>query len=113
MKLRQFIPAFLLAALALSLPNALRAADDLPIFNATLTVGKEHRFILVVGSKTSAFLKVGDTFEGYAVKAYDPKAAALALEKDGKKLKVPLASDAGVANAPAGSASPVHATIED
>lgn len=113
MKLRRFLPASLLAALALSLSNGLHAADDRPIFNATLTVGKEHRFILVAGSKTSPFLKIGEAFEGYTVKAYDAKTATLELEKDGKTVKVTLASDASVTDAPAGAANPVHATIAD
>lgn len=107
MKLRLFL-------FALASTLALAAADAPPVFNATLTVGKEHRFILVSSAgKTSSFLKVGETFEGYTVKAYDAKSATLDLEHDGKVVRVTLASDASVANAPAASATPVHATIED
>lgn len=106
MKLRLFL-------LALASSLALRAADAPPIFNATLTVGKEHRFILVAGSKTSPFLKIGESFEGFTLKAYDAKTSTLDLEQDGKVIKVTLASDAGVGTAAAGSGAPVHATIED
>ena len=102
-----------LLALSLLAPLALRAADTLPIFNATLTVGKEHRFILVSGSTTSPFLKLGDAFEGYTVKAYDAKASTLDLERDGKIAHVTLAADASVENGSATSAAPVRATIAD
>ena len=106
MKLRLFI-------LALASTLALRAADAVPIFNATLTVGKEHRFILVAGSKTSSFLKLGESFEGYALKAYDAKTSTLDLEHDGKTVRITLAADAVVENTTASSAAPVRATIED
>ena len=59
MKLRLFL-------LALLTSLALRAASDLPVFNATLTIGKQHRFVLVsAAGKTSGFISLGDTFEGY------------------------------------------------
>jgi hypothetical protein len=112
MKLRCTLLALAAAlALALSLPNGLHAADTPPVFNATLTVGKEHRFILIsAGGKTSSFLKLGDTFEGYALKAYDPKAGALDLEHDGKTVRVTLVADAAVTNAPL---APTPATLAD
>jgi hypothetical protein len=106
MKLRFFI-------LTLATSLALRAAETLPIFNATLTVGKEHRFILVSGSKTSPFLKLGESFEGYALKAFDAKTSTLDLERDGKIARVTLAADAAVENGSAASTVPVHATIAD
>ncbi len=104
-----------LRLLVLSLLTAftLRAADSTPIFNATLTVGKEHRFILISGSKTSAFLKLGESFEGYTLKAYDAKTSTLDLEHDGQTVKVTLASDAAVENAKGTAATPIHATVED
>lgn len=90
---------------------AVSAADVVPAFNATLTVGKESRFVLLNGDgKSSSWLKVGDTFAGYTVKAYDPKAAALDLEKDGVVTRVSLAADAKVAP---GAADMTPATVAD
>jgi hypothetical protein len=104
MKLRLII-------LALASSLALRAADTLPLFNATLATGRETRFLLVSpAGKTSPWLKVGDTFEGYALKAYDAKAAALDLEREGKTTRITLVADAAVANAPAAS---TPATLAD
>jgi hypothetical protein len=104
MKLRCFLFA-LLSTLAL------HAASDLPVFNATLTVGKEHRFILISpAGKTSAWLKLGEAFEGYQLKAYDAKASALDLEHDGQAVRVTLVADAAVTNAPV---APTPATIAD
>lgn len=102
-----------LLALALLSSLALRAADALPIFNATLTIGKEHRFILISGSKTSPFLKLGENFDGYTLKAFDAKTATLDLEHDGKIARVTLAVDAAVESGGVASAAPVHATIAD
>jgi hypothetical protein len=108
MKLR-----LILLALATSL--ALRAADTLPIFNATLAMGHDTRFLLVnPAGKTSPWLKVGDNFEGYKLKAYDAKATALDLEHDGKVTRITLVSDASVANAAAGTAAAsTPATLAD
>ena len=104
MKLRLF-------ALALATSLVLRAADAPPTFNATLTVGKEHRFILIsTAGQSSPFLKLGESFEGYSLKTYDAKAAALDLERDGKIVRVTLAADAAVEN---GTPASAHATIAD
>jgi hypothetical protein len=104
MKLRLFI-------LALASSLALRAADAVPIFNATLAMGRETRFILLSpAGKSSSWLKVGDDFEGYTLKAYDAKATALDLEREGKITRIKLASDASVANAPA---APTPGTLAD
>jgi hypothetical protein len=100
-----------LLLLALVSAVALRAADDVPVFNATLTVGKQHRFVLVSpGGKTSGFISLGDTFEGYKLKAYDQKASTLDLERDGKIVRIALAADAAIANAPL---APIPATLAD
>jgi hypothetical protein len=81
---------------------ALRAAEAVPQFNAMLTVGKEHRFVLVdAGGKTSSFLKLGESFGGYTLKAYDAKSGVLELERDGQISRVTLVADAAVKNAPA------------
>lgn len=99
---------FLIVALAVSA----RAADQAPLFNATLTVGKEHRFVLVSqpSGKSSGFLALGDTFDGYTLKNYDAKTGVLELERDGKTSRLTLVADAAVANAPAAA---VPATVAD
>lgn len=100
-----------LLALALLSSLALRAADALPIFNATLAMGRESRFLLLSPTgKSSPWLKVGDDFEGYKIKVYDAKASGLDLEREGKISRITLVSDASVANAPA---APAPATIAD
>jgi hypothetical protein len=102
---------FRLTLLALASAVALRSADSLPLFNATLTIGKEHRFVLVDDAgKTSSFLNLGEAFAGYTLKAYDPKTGTLDLERDGKVSHVTLVSDASTVNAPAAT---VPATIAD
>ncbi len=100
-----------LTLLALLSAVALRAADALPLFNATLTMGKEHRFVLVdANGKSSSFLELGETFAGYKLKNYDAKEGALDLEKDGKISRVTLVADAATVSAPAAK---LPATIAD
>lgn len=104
MKLRLTLLALLSAA-------ALHAADPLPLFNATLTVGKEHRFVLVdSGGKASAFLTLGESFAGYTLKSYDAASGVLELEQDGHVARVTLVADARVVNAPPAS---LPATVAD
>lgn len=94
MKLRLFLLALIAAV-------ALRAADGVPIFNATLTMGKEHRFVLVSETgKTSSWIKLGDVFEAYTLKAFDAATSTLDLERAGKTVKAHLIS-ATVKNGPA------------
>lgn len=101
----------LLAVLALALGSAAFAADQAPLFNATLTIGKEHRFVLIDATgKASAFLALGESFAGYKLKAYDPKTSALDLEKDGQVTRVALMADAAIGNAPA---TVTKATVAD
>lgn len=91
-----------LLLLAALLPLAARAADARPVFNATLSTGKEHRFVLLsAAGKPSSFLRLGDTFEGYTLKTYDAKGGTLVVEKDGEAATLNLAADAAVGNAPA------------
>src|SRR3954471_8655559 len=93
-KLTPLLVAALLAATSY-------AADSLPLFNATLSVGKEQRFVLVSQTgKASSWLGLGEVFEGYALKAYDAKSGELSLERDGKISKVTLVSDAATIDAP-------------
>lgn len=90
------------------------AADAVPVFNATLTVGKESRFVLLGGDgKASSWLKQGDTFEGYTIKSYDSKASALELERDGKTTRVTITADATVKNGGEGMLASTPATIAD
>jgi hypothetical protein len=89
---------------------SLRAADALPVFNATLTMGKESRFVLVnAAGKTSSFLGLGETFDGYKLKSYDAKSGVLEVERDGKVSRLTIVADAAVKNAP----TVTRATIED
>ena len=102
---------FRLCVLLLISVLPLRAADSLPLFNATLTTGRETRFLLVSPlGKTSPWLKVGDTFEGYLIEAYDAKGATLDIEREGKTTRIALVDEAAVTNAPAAS---TPATLAD
>jgi hypothetical protein len=104
MKTRIALFAFLFAV-------SLQAADSVPLFNATLSMGKEHRFVLVDGlGKTSSFLALGEVFAGYKLKNYDPKIGVLELERDGRVYRVTLVADAAVKDAPP---PPIPATIAD
>jgi hypothetical protein len=86
-------------------------ADQAPLFNATLTIGKEHRFVLMSeAGKTSSFLRLGETFDGYKLKDYDTKTGELTLEKDGKATKLTLMADASNSGV---AATSTPATITD
>ncbi len=89
MKLRLLLTAFLTVA-------ALQAAGNPPAFNAIMTMGKEHRFVLVSEAGTaSSWLKVGGNFEGYVLTGYDDKTGSLAVEgTDGKVTELKLVADA-------------------
>lgn len=100
----------LLALCAAFAAAAAFAADPVPLFNATLTVGKDHRFVLVTAAgKSSPFLRLGETFDGFTLRAYDVKSGELTLERDGRKTVVTLvaegASAGGAAAAPAAAAT--------
>lgn len=90
---------------------ALGAAEAVPQFNAVLSMGKEHRFVLVDGGgKASAFLSLGEAFAGFTLQAYDPKAGVLDLERDGRVHRVTLVADAATKEAPP---PPLPATVAD
>lgn len=100
-----------LTLLALASAIALRAAEALPVFNATLTMGKESQFVLVdVAGKTSGFLKLGQSFDGYRLKAYDAKTGVLEVEREGKVSRLTLVADAAIKHA---DAAPLRATVAD
>lgn len=96
---------------AVALAAAARAAEALPVFNAILAMGKDQRFVLVSPTgKASTFLKLGESFDGYVLKSYEPKTSTLTVERDGKTTNLTLAADAAVANGPA---APTPATYAD
>ncbi|HVZ65005.1 MAG TPA: DUF2059 domain-containing protein [Opitutaceae bacterium] len=103
MKLRLLVVSLFVAAAA-------HAADSVPLFNAVLSMGKTHRFVLAQpDGKASDWLNLGDTFQGYTIKAFDPATSTLDLERDGKTVQVKLVGDAATMNAPL----PTKATIAD
>jgi hypothetical protein len=104
--MRKILPLLL----AFFTATALSAADSVPLFNATLTIGKEHRFVLANATgKTSGFLRIGESFEGHKIKAYDAKSGVLEVERDGKTVKLTIVGDAATVNAP----SATRATLAD
>lgn len=91
--------------------TAVFAADALPVFNATLTVGKESRFVLLDSTgKASSWLSLGESFAGYTLKSYDAKTSTLELEKDGKVSKIAIAADAAMG---VGGAAATKATVAE
>ena len=103
MKLKALLLAVLTAAAAY-------AADSVPLFNAVLSMGSSHRFVLAgQEGKASGWLNLGDTFGGYTIKSFDVATATLELVQDGKSVKVTLVNGAGVKDAPA----PTAATLAD
>lgn len=100
------------ALFALLLAVGLHGAESaVPLFNATLSIGREHRFVLVDGQgKASSFLSLGETFAGFKLKAYDQKAGVLELERDGRIHQVTLVADGAIKDMPP---PPVPATIAD
>lgn len=97
---------------ALLFPCLGRAADGTPLFNAVFSMGKETRFILVSpAGKTSDWVRLGDTFEGYTLKSFDPAKSELAVEHNGAVSKLRLVADAAVKDAPALAAT--AATLAD
>lgn len=107
MKLRLLLLAFLTAV-------ALRAAGSLPVFNALMTMGKEHRFVLVSETgKASAWLKVGAAFEGVTIKGYDEASGGLDLEREGKVTRVRLVADAATKDSGSGATLSTPATLAD
>jgi len=99
-----------LILLSLFAAVSVRAADPVPLFNAMLTVGKDHRFVLAgLDGKPSGWLNLGDNFGGYTIKSFDVATSTLELVQDGKSVKVTLVNGAGVKDAP----PPTAATLAD
>jgi len=93
--------------LAVFLAASTFAADSsAPLFNAVLSVGKDHRFVLASpAGKVSSFLRIGESFEGTTIKSYDAKTSVLTVERDGKALTLSLVADAAIGNAPLATAA--------
>jgi hypothetical protein len=107
MKLRLLFLAFLTAV-------TLRAAGSLPVFNALMTMGKEHRFVLVSDTgKASGWLKIGAAFEGVTIKGYDEASGGLDLEREGKVTRVRLVADAATKDSGRGAVLSTPATLAD
>jgi hypothetical protein len=105
MKTRILLLAFL-GAMSLS-----AAEKGAPLFNAILSMGKEHRFVLTDGQgKTSTFLALGEAFDGFTLKSYEQKSGVLELERDGRIHRVNLVADAATKDAPP---PPIPATMAD
>lgn len=93
---------------------SLYAADTPPLFNAIMTMGKEHRFVLMSGTgKASPWLREGAVYDGYTIKAYDEKSGGLDLERDGKVTRVSLMNDAATQSAGPAALPATPATLAD
>lgn len=91
-----------LALLFSGLP--LFAAESVPSLNALLSMGRDSRFVLGgADGQTSGWLKLGDEYAGFSLKAFDVATSELELTRDGRssKIKLQVGSAAG---GPAGAA---------
>lgn len=82
-----------LAVLGMLTAVAAFAAESAPLsFNAVLSMGQDRRFgIATEGGNHSAWLSLGNDFEGYKLKAYDSATQVLTVEKDGQEFALPIA----------------------
>jgi hypothetical protein len=90
--MKRFIPiAFLLFAVSVF------GASGPPMFSAILTIGSDRQFVLTdAEGRASPYLRIGGTFNGFTLKAYDSKEGALELERDGHTLRISLVADARI-----------------
>jgi hypothetical protein len=103
-----------LLLLSLLTAVAAHAADGTPVFNALMTMGKEHRFVLISTSgKASSWLRVGAEFDGYKLKGYDEKTGKLDLERDGKVTGVTIMADAATQSSGSAALTSTPATLSD
>lgn len=99
---------------ALAVVTALNASAAVPVFNAIMTMGREHRFVLVSDAgKPSAWMRIGASFEGYTLKAYDEASGGLDLEREGKITRVNLVADAATQSSGAAALTSTPATLAD
>lgn len=89
------------------------AAELTPTFNAVLTMGGQHRFVLTTAAGASSkWLELGEAFEEHTLKDFDAKTNELILEKEGVTRKIALVHAAiGEGGASAAPATP--ATLAD
>ncbi|HEU5077704.1 MAG TPA: DUF2059 domain-containing protein [Opitutaceae bacterium] len=83
----------LFGGLLLAIASAAFAADELPItFNAVLSMGKEKRFgVASDGGARSAWLQIGQQFEGYTLQSFEDTTQTLILARDGQTFRLPIA----------------------
>lgn len=99
--------------IALTLALSAWADGEVPRFNATLTVGQEHRFVLLSqAGKASPWLKLGESFDGFQIKAFDQAASTLELERAGEVVRVTLMADASVKDGSVATASDNRRVLE-
>ena len=88
----------------LLLAGTLLAAQPEIEFVGVLGSGRETRVALKTkSSDQTRWVSVGQTFAGYTVASFDPKAEAVTLTRDGQQVRVPLRQArvaAGTAEAP-------------
>ncbi len=66
--------------ISLLIATAAPAADNIPLFNAVLTMGQEHRFVLTTpAGASSSWLRLGEAWQGYTLKSFDEKNGVLEL----------------------------------
>jgi hypothetical protein len=98
--------ALLLCALA---PLSGFAASDAPLFRSVLIDGQANLFSLSDSTGAARWVKLGESFEGWKLDAFDAATQRLTLTRDDKSLTLSLA-DASVASAAAGAD---RATVAD
>lgn len=91
-----------LALLLSGLP--LFAAESVPSLNALLSMGRDSRFVLgSADGQTSGWLKLGDEYAGFSLKAFDIATSELEVTRDGRSSKIRLQVGTA-AGGPAGTA---------
>jgi hypothetical protein len=68
------------------------SASDATFQGYMISAGKPLFVISTVTGKTSGWLSVGQTFDGFLISGFDEENQTLALEKDGKRQDFQLAS---------------------
>jgi hypothetical protein len=88
------MPRSLPVLLLLTLGTALAAdAGPPPELRGEITTGDDHRFALALpGGSQTAWVGIGETFEGWKVTDYNPAGDSLVLSKDGTEATVRLST---------------------
>lgn len=95
------------AFLGLAILAAVGAAEERPLlFNAVMTIGREHRVVLVSPSgRVSEWLRAGEAFEGWKVGGFEAKAGVLTVQRGEQELRLKLVADAATLEAAEESAT--------